>query len=302
MFGFRDIEILQAIARAGGFRAAAARHGMSQSAMSNRVAALERRLGVSLFDRSGRGVRLSSAGRRLLEESSRLIAGRDRVVRELAGASGLRGSVRIGVAETIVHTLLTPLLARLRDAHPAARFELTVDTSAELARRLVERTLDVAVLLEEAVPPVAMRAPGLSPIVLDWYAARGFSSTRETAGPLSLETLADMSIVTFSKGTAPYRNIERLFAATVSPPLLHGSASLLAVRYLIATGFGIGLLPIRMVDTVHAGGADVEPIQVCPAARPEALGFTIAWLAVDGDETGPIVAEAALACDHSDAR
>jgi len=91
MFGFRDVEILQAIVQAGGFRAAASRFGMSRSAMSTQVAVLERRLGVRPFDRLGRGVRLSTAERRLLEESARLIVARDRVVRELAGAEGLRG-------------------------------------------------------------------------------------------------------------------------------------------------------------------------------------------------------------------
>ena len=296
MFGFRDIEILQAIAQAGGFRAAAARSGMSQSAMSTRVAALERRLGVRLFERLGRGVRLSTAGRRLLEESARLIAARDRVVRELAGGEGLRGTVRIGVAETIVHTLLAALLARLREAHPAVRFELTVDTSAALARGLREDGIDVAILLEDAVPGGAERE-ALAPVAVEWYAGSGRSPERE---PFSLEALSRESIVTYSKGTTPYERIERLFAGAGAPPLLHGSASLSTVRHLIASGFGIGILPRRMVESLPDEG-DVRLLPVCAAARPEPLRFVVAWLASEGDPTGPIVARAALAADQSDA-
>ena len=296
MFGFRDIEILQAIAQAGGFRAAAARSGMSQSAMSTRVAALERRLGVRLFERLGRGVRLSTAGRRLLEESARLIAARDRVVRELAGGEGLRGTVRIGVAETIVHTLLAALLARLREAHPAVRFELTVDTSAALARGLREDGIDVAILLEDAVPGGAEHE-ALAPIAVDWYAGPDRPRTRE---PLSVEALSRESIVTYSKGTTPYARIERLFAGVDTPPLLHGSASLSTVRHLIAGGFGIGILPRRMVGALPDEG-EVRPLPVCDAARPGPLRFVVAWLASENDPTGAIVARAALAADQSDA-
>jgi len=304
MFGFKDIEILRAIVHAGGFRAAAARHGMSQSAISNRVAALERRLGVRLFDRLGRGVRLSTAGRRLLEESTRLIAARDRVVRELSGEDGLRGSVRIGVAETIVHTLLTPLLASLHAAHPHVRFELTVDTSIELSRGLATESIDVAVLLADAVPAGTTRSVPLTPVTLDWYAAPGFARDTRPRQPLSLAQLAGTSIVTFSKGTVPYQRIERLFTGVIPAPLIHGSASLLAVRHLIGTGFGIGVLPVRMVDAPAPGPpvADVQPLAVCAAARPEALRFVVAWVPVDGDETGPIIAATAVACDQSDTR
>ena len=305
MFGFRDIEILRAIVRAEGFRAAAARTGVSQSAISNRVAALERRLGVKLFDRVGRGVRLTAAGRHLLDESARLIEVRDRVARELAGTEGLAGTVRIGVAETIVHTRLPALLGALGEAHPAVRFELTVDTSAELARRLGEDAVDVAVLLEDAVPGDAARE-ALRPIEVGWYAS---AARPAPDAPLSLERLAGESIVTFPSTTTPYRRLARLFADLDRPPLLHGSASLSTVRHLVAQGFGIGILPRAMVEPhgrargegVAGDGArsDVRPLAVCDAAVPEPLRFTVAWRDVPGAPTGAAVARAALAADRA---
>ena len=297
MFGFRDIETLRAVVRAEGFRAAAARTGTSQSAISNRVAALERRLGVKLFDRTGRGVRLTAAGRHLLDESARLIEGRDRLARELAGTEGLRGTVRIGVAETIVHTLLPALLGALGEAHPAVRFELTVDTSAELARRLGEDAVDVAVLLEDAVPGDAVREP-LAPIEVGWYAR---AARPAPPAPLSLEDLARESIVTFPSTTTPYRRLERLFAGMDRPPPLHGSASLSTVRHLVAQGFGIGILPRAMVEPADAteGPRDVRPLAVCEAAVPPPLRFTVAWRDVPGLSTGAVVARAALVADRT---
>ena len=289
MFGFRDIEILQAIARAEGFRAAAARTGMSQSAMSNRVAALERRLGTRLFERRGRGVRPTAAGRRLLEESARLIAARDAIARELGAAGPLRGTVRIGVAETIVHTLLTPLLGALRQDHPAVRLELAVDASVELARGLDDDALDVAILLDEAVPGHLSRAP-LAPVPVGWYAAAGRPAD---AVPLDLDALAGEPIVTYARGTLPHRRLERLFAGAGAAPSLHGSASLSTVRHLIAEGFGVGTLPRAMA----ARDGAVRPLAVCPEAAPDPLEFAVAWRAPERDDTGRAVAERARAID-----
>ena len=297
MFGFRDVEVLRAIAEAGGFRAAAARTGASQSAMSTRVAALERRLGTRLFDRVGRGVRLTPSGRHLLDEAERLVEARDRVARELAGDSALHGTVRLGVAETIVHTLLTPLLGRLHDAHPTARFELAVDTSAELARQLDDGALDVAILLDDAVPSHAARE-ALSPIPVGWYASAG--APRDPA-PASLARLARESIVTYPRTTTPYRRLERLFQRAGAAPLLHGSASLSTVRHLIAGGFGIGILPCAMVRSPDTDGLawpdGVRPLAVCDEARPESLRFVAAWYPGGGEGTGEIVAHAALEVD-----
>ncbi len=296
MFGFRDVEVLRAIVEAGGFRAAAARAGSSQSAMSNRVAALERRLGTRLFDRVGRGVRLTPSGRHLLEEADRLIAARDRVVRELSGDLGLHGTVRLGVAETIVHTLLTPLLGTLHEAHPAVRFELVVDTSAELARQLDDDALDVTILLDDSVPGHAARL-SLSPIPVDWYES---AAAPPRGAAVTLEELAGASIVTYSRTTTPYRRLERLLAGFERTPLLHGSASLSTVRHLIGQNFGIGLLPCAMVPPGTASH-DVRRLRVCEAARAEPLHFVVAWHAGGvrdgGRRIGEIVARAAVDID-----
>src|SRR5690606_19962259 len=203
MFGFRDIEIVREVVRAGGFRAAAQRHGLAQSAISARIAALERRLGVSLFDRVGRQVRLSTAGRRFLEEAERLIRTRDRIVKELTQKSGLNGTVRIGVAETIVHTILPDMLNRLHRQHETVRFELSVDTSEQLSRRLVEDVIDIAILLRESQPKGSVAA-ALRPIEIDWYAGPAIA---EPAQPLSIAELATYPIVTFPKGTSPYSQV-----------------------------------------------------------------------------------------------
>lgn len=297
MFGFRDVEIVRAVVRSGGFRAAAKRYGLAQSAISARIAALEKRLGITLFDRVGRQVRLSTAGRRFLEESERLIRNRDRIVQEITQTSGLNGTIRIGVAETIVHTILTAMLRSLHREHETVRFELSVDTSEQLARKLAEDAIDIAILLRESQPKESVSAP-LEPVELGWYA-----STRlpEPERPLSVAELARHPIVTFPKGTAPHKQIEQLFSGSeIPPPILHGSASLSTVLHLVGDGFGIGVLPCRMVEAMPRGAGNVRRLATEPEAAVESLQFVVAHFPERNREAGAVITRTALRVDQND--
>jgi DNA-binding transcriptional LysR family regulator len=302
MFELKDVEILQDIVRAGGFRAAAQKYGLSQSAISNRVLALEKRLGIQLFDRGKRQVRLTPVGRRFLEEAQRLSAARDRLVQEITRPGGLSGTIRIGVAETIVHTILSELLNQLKLAHQRVRFELSVDTSRQLGAALADDRLDVVIMLRECVPNGAAVVP-LSPQPLGWYesaAASSASGDGFSDTPLGLRDLAARTIVTFPKATPPFRELEAILAAPDLPqPDLHGSASLSTVIHLVADGFGIGVLPVRMAeaDPFRSG---IRRLRVEEAAVLSALRFVVAYMPERNREVGEEVAAKALACDQSD--
>ena len=296
MFEFKDIEILQDIVKAGGFRAAAQKYNLSQSAISARVSALEKKLGMMLFDRSNRQVRLTAAGLRFIEEAQRLSRARDRIWQELTHPGELSGTVRIGVAETIVHTLLTDMLNTLKDEFPKVRFELSVDTSGQLSKALSDDDMDVAILLRESVPQGAVATP-LKPVELGWYCPENLELGDE---PLSLCELAEHAIVTFPKGTLPFREVESIFAAPdISPPTLHGSASLSTVKHLVAGGFGIGVLPTLMVQ--NSEWADhIKPIPVVPKASLSSLHFVVAHYPDRNKEVGAAVQEAAKLSDQID--
>jgi len=296
VFEFKDIEILQDIVKAGGFRAAAQKYNLSQSAISARVSALEKKLGLMLFDRSNRQVRLTAAGLRFIEEAQRLSRARDRIWQELTHPGELSGTVRIGVAETIVHTLLTDMLNTLKDDFPKVRFELSVDTSGQLSKALSDDDMDVAIMLRESVPQGAVAAP-LKPVELGWYCAEDLELGD---APLTLRDLAEHAIVTFPKGTPPFREVESIFAAPdISQPALHGSASLSTVKHLVAGGFGIGVLPTLMVK--NSEWADhIKPIPVLPEASLTALHFVITYYAERNGEIGAAIQEAARLSDQID--
>ena len=270
MFGIRDVEVLREIVRSDGFRAAALALGLSQSAVSTRVAALERALGTTLFDRSRRKARLTPEGRRFLEEAERLVAMRDAIAARYAHAAP--GTLRLGVAETIAHTRVAALTAALGRAAPGLRIELAVESSPALAALLADDAVDVAVLMTPFVPPGAISHP-FGRFDLGWYAAPG----RVGGGPLDAAALAAHPVVTFARTTLPYREVETRLSAPDLDPLLHGSASLATVLTMVEAGAGIGTLPRAVAANAVRDGRIVE-VEVADALRLSPLEFAAAWL------------------------
>ncbi|MBZ8134336.1 LysR family transcriptional regulator [Afifella sp. IM 167] len=284
MFDLKDVEIVRLIVRHGGFRAAAAQIRQSQSAVSARVAALEERLGVELFDRRKRRGGLTPAGRTFLDQTAGLLEMRERILGSLSQETGFAGTIRIGVAETIVHTWLPRMMTLIRERYPGLRIELAVDTSPTLAAKLLEDELDVAVMMEPLVPA---RATGhfIYGTAIDWFASTSMPLADQQ---LSVEELAGFPIITFPKGTIPYREVEAVFADAHlrAAPLLHGCASLSAAIHLVQTSFGIGVLPVKMVEAEMRAGR-IRRLETAEAAKPRPLRFVFTHM----DTLDPLLAE-----------
>lgn len=274
MFDIRDIEILRAIVEHGGFRAAAQRLRLSQSAVSARVAALEDRLGTEILDRARRGGRLTPAGRTFFEQTMRLTEMRDHIIATLSQDAAFAGTIRIGVAETIVHTWLPAMLTGIHGRYPRLRIELSVDTSKVLADKLLCDDIDLAIMMRELVPGSA-EASFIYASSTDWFAAPGVAPD----GPLRIEDLARWPIVTFPKGTVPYHDVEALFARAhaTEMPMLHGCASLSTAFHLVRSGFGLGLLPVSMAEPDLAAGSMVR-LTTESGATPPPLQFVFCHL------------------------
>lgn len=290
MFDIRDAEVLQVVARCGGFRAAAAELNISQSAVSMRVSNVEERLGITIFDRRHRGTRPTPEGRALIDETARLIVLRDEIVAKFGGKARFMGTIRIGVVETVVHTWLTDMLNRLRDVFDM-RLELLVDTSPSIARKLVEDEVDVAVMMRDLAPERALATTVFS-CEIDYFASPAFVLPE---GPLGLSDLVAAPIVTFLKETIPYRELEKLIASTsLRAPLLHGCASLSTALHLVEDGFGIGLLPVPMCERPIEAGRLVR-IRTERAAVLPALTFSVCHMPNQPRKLMQAITAAALA-------
>ena len=134
-----------AVAEYLNFRHAANALGVAQSSVSARVKALEEDLGVLLFERHARGVRLTEAGRHFVE---RIAAGVDQLDHAVKTASmtaaGKWGRLRIGIHALIPGSFLADLIAQYREDHPGIEVEMTEGTARDAVMQLRADRLDVA--------------------------------------------------------------------------------------------------------------------------------------------------------------
>lgn len=131
-----------AVAQAGSLSRAARAIGTSQPTLSRQVAALERHLGQSLFERTTRGVRLTEAGEALRGPADRMREQAREFTRVAAGrATAMAGTVRLTASETMCAYVLPPMLRALRESHPEIQIELIASNAIE---NLLERDADIA--------------------------------------------------------------------------------------------------------------------------------------------------------------
>lgn len=144
-----DLIAFLAIAREGSFTKAAAKLGVSQSALSHTIRGLEERLGLRLLTRSTRSVAPTEAGERLLRTVGPRL---DDIDAELAALSELRdkpaGTVRITAGEHAVKTILWPAMKRLLPDYPDIRVEVVIDSAL---RDIVAERFDAGIRLGESL-------------------------------------------------------------------------------------------------------------------------------------------------------
>ncbi|MBB4914371.1 LysR family transcriptional regulator [Streptosporangium saharense] len=150
----RHLRYFTVVAEELHFGNAAIRLGMAQPPLSQRIRRLEEELGVRLFDRSSRQVRLTAAGRLLLAEAHEIVARIDRL-RDLVGRAE-DAVLRVGVPPDLGSAVIAALIAGFRDRDPEVRLTPAEMWSADQVVALLDGTLDVGLVRH----PIT--APGLS--------------------------------------------------------------------------------------------------------------------------------------------
>ncbi|MCW6511504.1 LysR family transcriptional regulator [Lichenifustis flavocetrariae] len=177
---FHELNAFIAVAEAGGFSAAARRTGLAQPAVSKAIAALEKRLGVALFNRSTRNVTLTDHGQRYFERTKLMIEELDDADNEMTN-SALRvsGPVRISVPSTFGRLHVLPLIPELLTLYP----ELAVDlVLSDIVRDMVDDRVDLAIRVGAIDEPDAVvRRVAATPLVcvgsLSYFRDRGVPQT-----------------------------------------------------------------------------------------------------------------------------
>ena len=287
MVDFKSLETFLWVVTLGNFRAAGEKLNTTQPAISQRIAQLEREMGVKLLNRDHRIASPTPSGRRLMVYAEKLIALRAEMMAEVSDRSAMRGVLRLGVAETIVHTWLPRLIESVNSAYPNLSLEIEVDITPNLNARLIAQEIELAFLLGPlSVSGVRNRALCDYPVGLLASPALGLGHD-----PLTVHELARFPIITFPRKTQPYEVVRSLFNRPDLPPIrLHASASLATVIHMAIEGLGIAVIPTAIVETELADGR-LQLLATDLEIPP--LTFTASWLSSPDTAAVELVADLA---------
>lgn len=250
MIDFKALETFIWVANLKSFRRAADRLHTTQPAVSMRIAQLEQVLGTRLLERDKRLVAATPKGQELLIHAERLIRMRADMVESIGDRAAIRGIVRLGVSESIVHTWLPALIERVNAAYPNLELEIEVDISPNLHERLVTKDLNLAFLVGPTNNPDIYNQP-LCSFGVAFVAA---SKIRFPRKAIDLNDIVKWPIITFSRNTQPYINLRDLFARNGLRPTMHASASLATAVRMALDGIGIAVIPPAILKNVAPAG------------------------------------------------
>ncbi len=310
----RFLEAFVWVAQLNSFRKAAEQLNLTQAAISSRISSLEDDFGKRLFDREVREVRLTAAGRLLLEHADRILRARREMEAAMQADAGLAGRLRIGVMETVVHTWLVDFLSAIQQAHPALEIELTVDSTQRLHAHLRRGALDVS-LQTEPVIGEGIRNREIGAMPMAWISRPGETGP----GPGTLADILIRPVITMTRGSQPHLALmDACESRSLSLPTVHYVASIDAIVRLVKAGVGNALVPRAAVHDHIASGtlsliasdAGLAPLRVVvsyaqdPASNAGRLIATLAGAeaARYAERMGPEVATAPVGhapADHT---
>ncbi|MGI4861752.1 MAG: LysR family transcriptional regulator [Janthinobacterium lividum] len=234
----RELRTFMAVAQHGTFSHAAARIGLTQSAVSAQMQRLEAELGIALFDRTGRSAVLSHAGRETLALAGELLTLYARLGRHGATPED-SGLLRIGAIASAQWSFLVDTITRFRSAQPGWRLRVVPGLSLHLLAQVDAGELDAAVMIR---PPFALPAElEWTPLVSEPFVL--LVPDALAAAPWR-ETLASAPFVRYDRGSFGGRLVERfLRRARVTVHDVVELDELPAIVRLVARGVGVALVP-----------------------------------------------------------
>jgi len=250
------------VARLGSVHAAAKQLNLAQPTVSLRLRDLERAVGRPLFERSGRGLRLTPEGCIALGHAAAELREAQRV-EELGQLNGEAcGVVRVGMQETFALACLAPLLRQLSERHPALQAELVVSTSEELERAVIGRELDLAFVSNPTGDPRLVQLPlGVQDAV---WAAPAAWPLPDVVRPVDLRTVP---ILSTPHRSPMHRQVTGWFGtAGVEPLRVSICSSVAVIAHLVGAGVAVAFLPRRMIAEALAEGR-LRAIQARPAVE-----------------------------------
>jgi LysR family hydrogen peroxide-inducible transcriptional activator len=270
----RQMQYFVALAETGSFGRAATASHVTQSTLSDAIRQLEEIIGVSLIDRSNRGLALTPAGEETVRRMKALLVdAREMVDAARASQAPLSGRIRLGVIPSIAPYFLPRALPDLRRAYPDLRLHLREDLTRTLLDDLRAGRLDICLLAFPA------QTEGLTTeIIAEDTLLLAVDERHRLAGRASVqrEELADETLLLLEDGHCLRDHIR-----AVAPGLADRqdeeirASSLTTLVHMVDNQLGITFLPRIAVEAGILSGTDIRLAELSGAPARRALG--LAW-------------------------
>jgi LysR family hydrogen peroxide-inducible transcriptional activator len=244
---FHQLRYVCAIAETGSFSRAAERCQVAQPSLSQQVLKLEEDLGAKLFDRLGRSIRLTEAGRAFLPHARSILSQMETARSSVADkCADVSGSVAVGVIPTIAPYLMPRYTTTFAKKDPEAKLRIVEETTPVLVESLRDLSIDLAIL----ALPLRHKDLELFPLHTEpLFAVLPKDHPRVSAESLALKDLRGESFVMLRDGHC-FRDLS-LAACTharVTPRIAFESGQFSSLFGMVAAGVGISLVPEMAID------------------------------------------------------
>ncbi len=268
----RHLRSFVAVAEVLNFSRAADELEIAQPAVSQQIRALEEELGVPVFDRIGKRVSLTEAGRGLLPYARQilsLVEAAENDVRERGELK--RGRASLGAPPTVSTHVLPARLTQFKQHHPGLEVLLRESGTETLLRQIEEGRLDLAIVASDFLPPTVESVPFLDErYVLAVSAQHPFLGRRQS---VRLTDLSSEPFILFPEGYKLREVTLKACAQAGFEPrvALDGGAMQSALEF-VGAGLGVALVPELALTDIHG----IKPLKILDQDLRRQLGLT--WL------------------------
>lgn len=269
LFELHQLRCFVAVASEMNFSRAAERLNMTQPPLSRQVQLLERAIGVQLFDRSGRNIRLTAGGKRFLVEAHELIRRADEAaLAARAAASGVMGTVTIGFVPIAALVLLPRIVPRFRQELPGVRILLREMSTIHQIEALQNGRADLGLI---RMPRTQKQVP------MEFLFGEGFELALHRSHPycardrLELADLNDEDFLMYAPadGWWGFDIFNGIFSAqNIRPEIVQYFGQTLTMMSLVNANTGMALVPSSARE-MHFENVVFRPIDLPKEARSE---------------------------------
>lgn len=247
MLDVRRLRVLREVIARGSFSAAAESLHLSQSAVSQQIAVLEREVGLPLLERTSDGPKLTAAGEALMEHGDAVICRLEEAEREIAQIAGLEGGkLRLSSFSTASATLMTRALSLFRQRFPNVELEFTEDDPEQTFPALKRGDSDLAVLFDYPAFPLDFSRDVEAELIYEEPMRVALPPGHPLAGAKSVR-IEDLAEEDWLCGAMPsscrFQVINLCREAGFEPRITFQSEDYGVIKGFVAGGLGVSILP-----------------------------------------------------------